>query len=434
MASEVHPLEQSSRTVSPSSTAPWARPSARYGMREADIRGTRFADAKKDLLSNGDLFSSTQPQMICDIHRRFLEPARTSSRPTRSARRASVRASSSSTTLVSTAAGRSGVLPGHHRDPAPPEPRLEINERSARQCREWADRVAKPGRAASASWPGAIGPLTVSLSNSPDADDAGFRVVTFDQVKTAYIEQVRALIAGGPMCSSSRPSSIRSMRRPRSWPSRRSTRGRQGPASVMVSAAVGRGGETMISAQTVEALWERGQARQAALDRPQLLARPDLMSRSSPSSRRRRETAISCYPTRAYAATLPDGLRPRPGGHGPLPRRGCPGRTRQHRRQLLRKHPEHIAAIAKALDGRHPRELAPKQKSEKKETSTPLPLRLSAVAVPRAARRLHDDRRAHERRWFTEVREADRGGRTKSREHRSPAGRKWRPASWLNIP
>ena len=44
---------------------------------------------------------------------------------------------------------------------------------------------------------GAIGPLTVSLSNSPDADDAGFRVVTFDQVKTAYAQQVRALIAGG---------------------------------------------------------------------------------------------------------------------------------------------------------------------------------------------------------------------------------------------
>ena len=44
---------------------------------------------------------------------------------------------------------------------------------------------------------GAIGPLTVSLSNSPDPDDAGFRVVTFDQVKTAYTQQARALIAGG---------------------------------------------------------------------------------------------------------------------------------------------------------------------------------------------------------------------------------------------
>src|SRR5580693_1669204 len=44
-----------------------------YGMTEAHIRGERFKDGKKDLLNNGDLFSLTQPDMICDIHRRFLE-------------------------------------------------------------------------------------------------------------------------------------------------------------------------------------------------------------------------------------------------------------------------------------------------------------------------------------------------------------------------
>src|SRR4051812_20017569 len=44
-----------------------------YGMKESDIRGERFEHAPKDLLNNGDLFSLTQPDMICDIHRRFLE-------------------------------------------------------------------------------------------------------------------------------------------------------------------------------------------------------------------------------------------------------------------------------------------------------------------------------------------------------------------------
>src|SRR5579871_3976443 len=44
-----------------------------YGMTEADIRGDRFKDAKKSLLNNGDLFSLTKPEMIGDIHRRFLE-------------------------------------------------------------------------------------------------------------------------------------------------------------------------------------------------------------------------------------------------------------------------------------------------------------------------------------------------------------------------
>ncbi len=44
-----------------------------YGMTEADMRGDRFRESHKDLLNNGDLFSLTQPEMICDIHRRFLE-------------------------------------------------------------------------------------------------------------------------------------------------------------------------------------------------------------------------------------------------------------------------------------------------------------------------------------------------------------------------
>ena len=47
-----------------------------YGMKEADIRGERFKDAKKDLLNNGDLFTLTRPKMIGDIHRRFLEGGR----------------------------------------------------------------------------------------------------------------------------------------------------------------------------------------------------------------------------------------------------------------------------------------------------------------------------------------------------------------------
>jgi len=94
-----------------------------------------------------------------------------------------------------TADGKIRVLPKDHR-PSVSSASLawDIERAIARQCREWADRV---GTATSRQRfvAGAIGPLTLSLSNSPDADDPGFRVVTFDQVKTAYIQQVRALIA-----------------------------------------------------------------------------------------------------------------------------------------------------------------------------------------------------------------------------------------------
>src|SRR6185312_6670667 len=125
---------------------------------------------------------------------------------------------------------------------------------SARVCREWADRVAnetsRPRFVA-----GAIGPLTVSLSNSPDADDPGFRVVTFDQVKSAYRQQVRALIAGGSdlllvetiFDSLNAKAALVAIREV--------FEEERVELPIMISAAVGRGGETMISAQTIEALW-----------------------------------------------------------------------------------------------------------------------------------------------------------------------------------
>src|SRR5262249_3472752 len=128
----------------------------------------------------------------------------------------------------------------------------DINHTSARQCREWADRVAnatsRPRFVA-----GALGPLTVSLSNSPDADDPGFRVVTFDQVKAAYAEQARALIAGGIdlllvetiFDSLNAKAALVAIREVFDQDHTQ--------LPVMISAAVGRGGETMISAQTIEA-------------------------------------------------------------------------------------------------------------------------------------------------------------------------------------
>src|SRR6201991_3522047 len=114
-----------------------------YGMTEADIRGERFKDATKGLLNNGDLFSLTQPKMICDIHRRFLEAG------------ADI---IETNTFGATSISQSEFFvddPREHggrKDPAfyqriIEDPFLralawEINERSAQQCREWAYRVA----------------------------------------------------------------------------------------------------------------------------------------------------------------------------------------------------------------------------------------------------------------------------------------------------
>jgi 5-methyltetrahydrofolate--homocysteine methyltransferase len=330
-----------------------------YGMTEADIRGERFKDSKKDLLNNGDLFSLTQPKMICDIHRRFLEAG------------ADI---IETNTFGATTISQSEFFvddPREHggrKDPAfyqniIEQPFLqdlarEINVESARQCREWADRVANAdGRPRFVA--GAIGPLTVSLSNSPDADDAGFRVVTFDQVKMAYAEQVRALIAGGVdlllvetiFDSLNAKAALVAVREVFDQD------GRELP--VMVSAAVGRGGETMISAQTVEALWNAVEHVQPLSIGLNCSLGPDLMYPFLAELAQRSSAAISCYPN----AGLPNPLSPTGFDLEPADMArylsefaqaglvniagGCCGNT-----------PEHIAAIARALDHRRPRHLA----------------------------------------------------------------------------
>ncbi|HEX3879023.1 MAG TPA: methionine synthase, partial [Bryobacteraceae bacterium] len=323
-----------------------------YGMREVDIRGDRFRDSKKDLLNNGDLFSITQPQMICDIHRRFLEAG------------ADI---IETNTFGATSIAQSEFFvddPREHggrKDPAFYQKIIEnpflrelawdINKTSALQCREWADRVAN-----ATSTPrfvaGAIGPLTVSLSNSPDADDPGFRVVTFDQVKKAYAEQVRALMAGGVdvllvetiFDSLNAKAALVAISEVFEQDQKK--------LPVMISAAVGRGGETMISAQTIEAFWNSVEHIRPLSVGLNCSLGPDLMYPFLEELAQKSTAAISCYPN----AGLPNPLSPTGFDLEPSDMAsrlsefarggliniagGCCGNT-----------PEHIAAIAKALNG-----------------------------------------------------------------------------------
>jgi len=335
-----------------------------YGMTEADIRGERFRDARKDLLNNGDMFSLTQPAMICDIHRRFLEAG------------ADI---IETNTFGATSITQSEFFvddPREHGGRKDPEfyqkivedPMLqglawEINETSARQCREWADRVAnETGRQRFVA--GAIGPMTVSLSNSPDADDAGFRVVTFDQVKSAYKEQIRALIAGGSdlllvetifdsLNAKAALVGIREVFDEDGF----AANGTELP--VMISAAVGRGGETLISAQTTEAFWNAVKHVRPLSVGLNCSLGPDLMYPFLSELAEKADVAVSCYPN----AGLPNPLAVTGFDLGPEDMArflggfakdgliniagGCCGNT-----------PEHIAAIAKALEGQPPRKAA----------------------------------------------------------------------------
>ena len=245
-----------------------------YGMTEADIRGERFKDSKKDLLNNGDLFSLTQPEMICDIHRRFLE-AGADIIETNTFGATSITQSEFFVDDPREHGGRKD--PAFYQkiieDPFLDDLAWEINEQSARQCREWADRVANAdGRQRFVA--GAIGPLTVSLSNSPDADDAGFRVVHLRSGQGRVHPAGAGADRGRRRRAAGRDHLRLAERQGRAGRDPGGVRRRTASElPVMISAAVGRGGETMISAQTIEAFWNAVEAREAAVGRAQLLAR-----------------------------------------------------------------------------------------------------------------------------------------------------------------
>jgi 5-methyltetrahydrofolate--homocysteine methyltransferase len=217
---------------------------------------------------------------------------------------------------------------------------------------------------------GAIGPLTVSLSNSPDPDDAGFRVVTFDQVKTAYKHQVRALMAGGVDLLLVE-TIFDSLNAKAALVAIREVFDEDGLAPnkkelpVMISAAVGRGGETLISAQTTEAFWNAVQHVKPLSVGLNCSLGPDLMYPFLSELSEKADVAISCYPN----AGLPNPLSETGFDLGPQDMArylgdfarggliniagGCCGNT-----------PEHIAAIAKALESLPPRRWEPMSSGE----------------------------------------------------------------------
>src|SRR5204863_425335 len=81
----------------------------------------------------------------------------------------------------------------------------EINNTAARMAREAADRVSnETGEQRFVA--GALGPLPVTASLSPDVNDPGFRAVTFDQIKQSYRDQIDALLVGG--CCGTTPAHI----------------------------------------------------------------------------------------------------------------------------------------------------------------------------------------------------------------------------------
>ena len=146
----------------------------RHKLEEADYRGERFKDWHTDVKGNNDLLSITQPGIIIDIHKQYLEAGADI-----------IETNTFSSTLIAQADYDMQSLA------------YELNVASAKCARIAADEYTakNPGKPRFVA--GAIGPLNKTLSLSPDVNNPGFRAVTFDEVAAAYTEQIKGLIEGG---------------------------------------------------------------------------------------------------------------------------------------------------------------------------------------------------------------------------------------------
>src|ERR1043166_2384788 len=148
-----------------------------YKLEEKDYRGKRFADWHKDLKGNNDLLSITQPQIIKSIHKEYLKAG-------------------ADIIETNTFSGTTIAMADYDMQ----ELAYELNFESAKIAKE-AIAEFNTENPALANTPkfvaGAIGPTNRTLSLSPNVNDPGFRAVTFDEMVTAYTEQVRGLLDGG---------------------------------------------------------------------------------------------------------------------------------------------------------------------------------------------------------------------------------------------
>ncbi|MGH8442801.1 MAG: methionine synthase, partial [Nevskiaceae bacterium] len=141
---------------------------------EADYRGERFKDHPRDLKGNNDLLVLTQPAIVRDIHRQYLEAGADI-----------VETNSFNATRISQADYGAEALA------------YEINLEAARLARLECDAIARRDPTRPRFVAGALGPTNRTASISPDVNDPGKRNVSFDELVTAYAEQARGLIDGG---------------------------------------------------------------------------------------------------------------------------------------------------------------------------------------------------------------------------------------------
>jgi 5-methyltetrahydrofolate--homocysteine methyltransferase len=155
----------------------------RYKLTEAHYRGVElfgdfngarqtFADHPVDVKGNNDLLLLTQPHVVGDIHRQYLEAG---------------------ADILETCTFNSNSV--SMADYGMQHLVYELNAAGAKLARSLCDEFSTPDKPRFVA--GVLGPTTRTASISPDVNDPGFRNINFDELVESYTEAVRGLLDGG---------------------------------------------------------------------------------------------------------------------------------------------------------------------------------------------------------------------------------------------
>ncbi len=145
-----------------------------YKLTEEDYRGQKLKDTTHDQKGNNDILSLTHPDIIAEIHDKYLQAG---------------------ADIILTNTFNANRI--SQADYNTQELVYEMNRASAEIARKEADKYTQKNPSKPRFVAGTLGPTNKTLSLSPDVNDPGYRAVTFDDVKDTYREQTAGLIDGG---------------------------------------------------------------------------------------------------------------------------------------------------------------------------------------------------------------------------------------------
>lgn len=146
----------------------------RYKLDEDDFRNTELQDHPSPLKGNNDLLGLTRPEILKEIHATYFEAGADIAETN----------TFSGTTIAQADYGLEHMV-------------HQINYESARIAREVADEFTAREPEKPRFVAGSMGPTNKTASLSPDVNDPGYRAITFNELKTAYYQQAKALLEGG---------------------------------------------------------------------------------------------------------------------------------------------------------------------------------------------------------------------------------------------